>query len=203
MKFIFISDVTTDEISFLDVSKSNLFIFLLFFTFENILNSFIRCYVAFFLALKKGNCLSNIFKKWPFLSLDKSRQEYSLSNYPFIYIQLVPFSNFERNKSNAIIVSIYTIHQFCQSNPNLLFLTLSSFKIFVFKFSKLATYSRFINTNAFLANLQANDKVELYTFRLEVADRKRQNDSTTVDILVNKAVSSAPSIVFVIQDFFP
>ncbi|EFO24876.1 hypothetical protein LOAG_03604 [Loa loa] len=44
----------------------------------------------------------------------------------------------------------------------------------------------------FLTNLQANDKVGPYIFRLEVADSKRQNDSTTVDILVNKAINSAP-----------
>ncbi|KAL3990308.1 hypothetical protein ACH3XW_31215 [Acanthocheilonema viteae] len=44
----------------------------------------------------------------------------------------------------------------------------------------------------FLTNLQANDKVGPYIFQLEVTDGKRQNDSTTVDILVNKAVNSVP-----------
>ncbi|CAG9530713.1 unnamed protein product [Cercopithifilaria johnstoni] len=44
----------------------------------------------------------------------------------------------------------------------------------------------------FLTNLQANDKVGPYIFRLEVTDSKGQNDSTTVDILVNNAVNSAP-----------
>ncbi|OZC10116.1 hypothetical protein X798_02706 [Onchocerca flexuosa] len=44
----------------------------------------------------------------------------------------------------------------------------------------------------FLTNLQANDKVGPYIFRLEVTDNKQQNDSTTVDILVNKAINSAP-----------
>ncbi|VDK75881.1 unnamed protein product [Litomosoides sigmodontis] len=43
-----------------------------------------------------------------------------------------------------------------------------------------------------LTNLQANDKVGPYIFRLEVTDSKRQNDSTAVHILVNKAVNSAP-----------
>lgn len=47
-----------------------------------------------------------------------------------------------------------------------------------------------------LTNLQANDKVGPYIFRLEVTDSKRQNDSIAVHILVNKAVNSAPGIVF-------
>lgn len=45
-----------------------------------------------------------------------------------------------------------------------------------------------------LTNLQANDKVGPYAFRLEVKDGKGQNDSTTIDILVNKAVNKAPGM---------
>uniref|UniRef100_A0A8R1TQF7 Uncharacterized protein n=1 Tax=Onchocerca volvulus TaxID=6282 RepID=A0A8R1TQF7_ONCVO len=40
--------------------------------------------------------------------------------------------------------------------------------------------------------MQANDKVGPYIFRLEVIDNKQQNDSATVDILVNRAINSAP-----------
>ncbi|VDN03577.1 unnamed protein product [Thelazia callipaeda] len=43
-----------------------------------------------------------------------------------------------------------------------------------------------------ITNLQANDKVGPYVFRLEVIDSKGQNDSTTINILVNKAVNAVP-----------